>query len=519
MRKIFISIIILMLLIILLDNVFHNDNDDTLTRQINLTNKQVNSLNYLNSFDNVKLDINENDIVFNATKSISLLGVDLLNINENDIYDYFVSFETTYIQDIGIIFMKIKLNATTVLDQISVIGYPFFNKELNTSDISFEYFGKSLLASDLLNKTLDNQSVSNKSFFTLTNVTEGGGDNDIPVVNVTMPVLQISIAIINSGKDLISEEINKLQQIAPIDFWEDGPLHYILWYIKSEIAISNYNYNKTLSISSEALKDGYIDVQDKFSAWKFGFQTFNENGCAVISLYNLLVSQNRTPNLASLILLCELLNADLALGFLGVSPLSSELMYILSHTISTISTLILSLIQISSPFIAGIVTNILIAEKLDKANKWWEYMLIYASIPFQYVITLELVNQAILTAFTAVELVTEFYLEHLRGIPDILNILGYNELDISYLDYDRFINGTNNYGYFIITYFNTVPDFSIPSTLSVHTIFIKRNIQNEAGFSAYNNGYERYSNTFYQFVTNDYSAINKQFISGIIIRG
>ena len=250
---------------------------------------------------------------------------------------------------------------------------------------------------------------------------------------------------------------------------------------------------------------------------KFGFQSFDENGCGVISLYNLLVSQGRTPDLASLILLNELMNTDLGLGFLGVNPISNDLMAMLSNTVNTVFHLMQPVLHITSPIIAGGITAKLIEDELGASTKWWRDMLIWASLPIQYEITLVAVNAAIVAAVSTVSLVIDFYLEHLHGLPDVLNILGYNSLDVTYLNYDNFSSGRLGYGYFILTTFNNKPDFTNSDTLSAHTYFVKRDFINQTALTSYNNSPSNATNFYSLFAT--YADRNDQFISGITIKG
>ncbi|MDR2822456.1 MAG: hypothetical protein LBV58_02760 [Acholeplasmatales bacterium] len=284
------------------------------------------------------------------------------------------------------------------------------------------------------------------------------------------------------------------------------------------IALENYKHNKNQSLPTGAFKNGYIDDQDQFGGWKFGFKTFDENGCGVISLYNFLVSQNRTPDLASLILLCELMNADLGLGYLGLNPISNELMSCVSNLVAASLLIIGPLLHIYSPTIAEQITNLLISFELEQATEWWQELLINASIPIQYAAILVAVNAAIPIVILAVNFVTEFYPEHLCGIPDILRVLGYQSLDITYLSYDSSNSGRIAFGYFIITFFNKVPNFLDYTTLSAHTIFIKREIQNELLMTTYNNSSNNKTN-FYSFYTDEYSTRSSQFISGVTIKG
>lgn len=516
MKKISIFIFIVLISIFTMGVFKTNGSNEILTRSYDARNNQSEGLAYLNSYDNVELNISDNDTTFFATKSISSLNnVELLSSSSIDINDYFISFEATYVQDINIFFIKAKLNnSTMMIDQINLLGYPFFNDVLNRADISFEYFGIKFLASDLLDEGIEQQAITSQFFLEL----DAGGGGSTPV-NVTTPVLQISTAIINAGDTLVEDSINSLQDIIPVDFWEDGPLHYLLWYVKAEKAINNCNHNKSQTIPTNALLSGtsYIDHQYLLSNWKFGFQSFDNNGCGVISLYNLLVSQGRTPDLASLILLNELMNTDLGLGFLGLNPISNDLMVMLSNTVNTVFHLMQPVLHATSPIIAGIITAKLIEDELGASTKWWQDMLIWASLPIQYEITLVAVNAAIIAAVAAVDLVTDFYLEHLHGIPDVLNVLGYNSLDVTYLSYDSFNSGRLGYGYFILTTFNNVPNFANPSTLSAHTYFVKRDYLNQTSLTSYNNSPSNTTNFYSMFST--YADRNDQFISGITIKG
>lgn len=56
-------------------------------------------------------------------------------------------------------------------------------------------------------------------------------------------------------------------------------------------------------------------------------------------------------------------------------------------------------------------------------------------------------------------------------------------------------------------------------SFSAHTIFVKRDRQNQSAMTAYNNGYDNKFSTFYQFYTSNYDNRNTQFISGVTIKG
>ena len=122
----------------------------------------------------------------------------------------------------------------------------------------------------MLDNGIDQQSITGEFFLELD--TGGGSSTGSPSVNVTTPVLQISTSIINAGDTLIEDRINSLQDIVPVDFWEDGPLHYLLWYVKAEKAIDNYNHNKNEYSKTNSFPVGtllantdYIDNQNKLS--------------------------------------------------------------------------------------------------------------------------------------------------------------------------------------------------------------------------------------------------------------
>lgn len=517
-RKSILFVVITILSLALFSITFFKKHEKTLTRQLKINNHQKESLNYLKSYDNAKIEISEHDSIFNATKKLSSLSkIELLNTSNSDLTEYFFDFETIYVKDIGLVYMKVLLKKNdNSIDQINVTGYPFFNKNINKPDVSFEYFGDKILASDLTNKKVDNQTIGNNKFFIM-QLDDGGGSS----VDVTMPILEISLAIINSNKDLIQDTINKLKE-TEMDFWIDGPIHYVLWEAKKLLAIQNYMHNRKLSIPAESLKDGYIDKQNEFFKWKFGLKHLSDNGCGVISLYNFLVSQNRKPDLASLILLIELMNADLGFGCLGTNFISNELMQICSMSVTLSIRAMIPFLELFVPIIAGKITEKLIEDQLNLASHWWQKMLIYMSVPAVYKITLNTVYEVVLVGVTLIDVVTNFYLKHLHGIPDILEVLGYKELDNIYLSYDDFNQNREQYGYFIITFFNNVPNFTNFSELenfTAHIIFIKRKYKNKSELLTYNNGENIMFNNFTSFFTSNYATRNRQFIAGTTIKG
>ena len=518
MKKILSSILVFLIGVFVFSIFNQIDDMDYITRSYDDKMLKTDALAYLNDYHDVELSINDKDSTFYGTKDVKLLNnVELLSTESVNLDGLFVSFEATFVSDLNIYYIKTKLNRDLeVLDQINLIGYPFFNNSLNRVDISFEFFGHKFLASDLMDEVFEKQAISGGFFLELD---AGGGTGGSTTVDVTTPILQISISIINAGDTLVEDSINSLQDIVPVDFWEDGPLHYLLWYVKAEKAFDNYNHNKGQTIPTNALLTDtkYIDHQYLLSNWQFGFQSLNNNGCGIISLYNLLISQNRTPDLPSLILLNELMNTDLGLGFLGVSPIDNDLMIILSNTVNAVFQLMQPVLHLVSPVIAAVITTQLIESELEASTKWWQDMLIWASLPINYAITLVAVNAAIVAAVAVVDLVTDFYLEHLHGLPDVLEVLGYESLDVTYLSYDDFNSGRLEFGYFILTTFNGLPDFTDFNTLPAHTYFVKRDYVNQTSLTAYNNQTQSTTNFYSLFAT--YANRNDQFISGITIKG
>ncbi|MDR2822455.1 MAG: hypothetical protein LBV58_02755 [Acholeplasmatales bacterium] len=218
MKKNYVLIVLLLFVTVCLSAMFLKNDSEPVTRNLNADSSRKESLSYLNSFDEVQLDISEFDSTFIASKKVnSLSGVELLNTTLEQISEYSISFDATYVQEVGIVFFKINLNnSTSSVDEIDLVGFPFYNETIDQVDISFEYFGEIILASDLLYKSVDEQAASNKVYLLLTD--NGGGVDNPPVVNVTMPILQISIAIVNSGSDLIQEAINQLIVLNLVDF-------------------------------------------------------------------------------------------------------------------------------------------------------------------------------------------------------------------------------------------------------------------------------------------------------------
>ena len=130
MKKISIFIFIVLLSLFITGVLKLGESNEILARSYDTKESQSERLAYLNSYDNVELTISENDTSYFATKSInSLNDLELLSSNSIDPNDYFVSFEATFVQDVNIFFIKVKLNNSTgMIDQINLLGIHFSMK-------------------------------------------------------------------------------------------------------------------------------------------------------------------------------------------------------------------------------------------------------------------------------------------------------------------------------------------------------------------------------------------------------
>jgi len=234
----------------------------------------------------------------------------------------------------------------------------------------------------------------------------------------------------------------------------------------------------------------------------------NASGCAVMAIYNFLVSQGKNPHLPSLIALVELMNADFALGLLGMIPFDNSTIAFFTDLFEDAVLLITPLLSLTLNFLAVPITNLLITYELLGAS-WWEALMILASYPIQLAIVTATLQAALITIICSYCWIQTYYFSNYRGIPDILIALGC-KIVTKYFSYSSFETNAQNYGFFIITFWNSV------STWEAHTIFARRTYVNVDSFERYNE-FKATAN-FYSLFADSLSDAQTLFIGGSIIK-
>ncbi|MFA6859966.1 MAG: hypothetical protein WCR30_01090 [Clostridia bacterium] len=103
---------------------------------------------------------------------------------------------------------------------------------------------------------------------------------------------------------------------------------FIIFLIISSVLVStalsflNYSTNqKAFENFGYFDENGFINEQSELTNFKFGFSSFDTNGCGSIALYNVLKLANKTETLPNIIKQMDLYGQN-AFGYLGTNPVS-----------------------------------------------------------------------------------------------------------------------------------------------------------------------------------------------------
>ena len=200
----------------------------------------------------------------------------------------------------------------------TLYGYPFVNENGQT-DVKMDVHGTVVYASELLeDDKYEKDSVLSGTLpshvCVLADSSCDGGSSLYPVLSISQ-----SITTFDQAWGLDENSI-----IIP-DLYTVGPIPYLFYAAKMEMAKQDYRINST-----KAKPVGLIEDQFAYSDWKFGLSiggyggSISAAGCECIALFNLLFDCGANPDLATIIALTELSNADLFWGVFGSNPVPDE---------------------------------------------------------------------------------------------------------------------------------------------------------------------------------------------------
>lgn len=335
-------------------------------------------------------------------------------------------------------------------------GFPFID-EKGKYDVSIDYLGETALASQILSEPA---SLTQSDFLII--------DKEpslYPIASISIMFAEYSAALPLAHKC-----------VKVPDLLKDGPIEYALYETKISIACSHYIHNKEKKNPTDI-----INNQNDYADWKFGIgNNLSNNGCGVIAMFNLLFDSTAKPNLALLIALTELCNADLLWGIFGVNPIPDELLKTLPPLIEDCFDYVIA------PITAALIPTLsasIYTLGLTATPPW--LMPLLAPV---YVLSVETIvaslSAVLLSAAMFIKEFIPWYVENMHDIRDVISIVSSKRFD-SFSSLSSFDDCIRSKRQGIISFWNNVGnDGKVNIAKGAHTIYIKRQ---QDGFYSFNN--------------------------------
>lgn len=333
---------------------------------------------YLNSFENPSFSFASTYLSFSGALPVYRL-FELSHAERPQIKNYRINFDLAYITDLDLGRIEVSLinpyEEETIMTE-SIYVYPFEDDRGNRdieffmNDISFlgtEYVKQGFIERDIAGEVgklsahsavsqslmiekdvpmpvliehgddyLINPQITGLSFIQTTE-----GDTTPGTSGIIYPIVQIAVVLTS-----IDASVGLANKLFPRpDYFIEGATAVVYYHFKHRLAFYNFLNNSQLAIPRYNINEGWhINSQnmlnsDKYdydssiengsdyawAKWKFGLSNLKSSGCPVFSFFNLLIDSNSVlPDLAPLVSLFELCNADLLFAKAGVLPLDSS---------------------------------------------------------------------------------------------------------------------------------------------------------------------------------------------------
>ena len=328
---------------------------------------------YLNSFKNASFSFERGSNCFSGSMPVNGL-FEIKHAERPEVLTYMVNFDVTYIKKLELGQIKVSLLSSTNEEPImseNIYAYPFRDKRGNV-DIEFFMHDTSFFSSDFMSDgeikddkayeiaklsahSAVSQSIMLEKDYSRTYLIDQDGDVVVNDQNqasdfvetttgkttpessgIVYPVVAITTTLISTG---FSVGLANILFPRP-DFFVDGLTALALYEFKMAFAFIHYDHNKDLKMPHKASETSpYINNQDllnqdnyfhdqgedpydfAWAKWEYGFFNLNWSGCPVFAVYNMLIdSATSNVDLATLVLLFELCNADIGFGAVGALP-------------------------------------------------------------------------------------------------------------------------------------------------------------------------------------------------------
>ena len=470
---------------------------------------------YLQSFAGASFSFKKESISFNGSLPVGRL-FEIKHAERPQVLDYAVNFNVTYLPKLELGRIKVSLFSTPNAEPLmseNVYAYPF-RDERGNADIEFFMNGYSFKSSEFMSgreiKDDKAETIAKISAFSAVSqsimleaesetkylVEKDDGDfvvnahdkvKDYVYTTMTKTTPESSgviypIAAITTSLLSIGFSVGLANVLFPRpDFFVEGLAALVLYEFKMNLAFDNYDHNKNYVIprySVQEEQEGYINTQGwrnqnrinlepgdnpsdfAWEKWEYGFFNLRHSGCSVFAVYNMLVdSSTADVDLATLVLLFELCNADLLFAGVGSLPVDS-------WVAKTIANMLLGAFK-------GVILALMACLSLIPGIGW----LIFLLGGFFYIVTL----------------LVQAYIDNQRDLGAVLDILGcsysHGDFIIDYgYAFDGFVKDLESRRQGIVSYWHKLDSNGMPDiTGNAHFVYIRNDVSLDKKFRVYNN--------------------------------
>ena len=282
-----------------------------------------------------------------------------------------VFFDAKCIPEIGIIYFDVGLKNEIgeTLEQERLYCFPFFDDN-GIYDVKIDVHGFSLLASEIIELGPVEKNHHPDPHFSYMNLDGGGGGGSSTIYPIASMALSLSSY---TGATAIAASC-----VVIPDLLEDGPIPYVFYKFKMDIALAHYN-NNTNAYHNDPTSFIENQASGDYDNWLFGlFGNIAQDGCGPIAVHNMLYDSyvanggSKIP-FAAIIALFELCNADLLGGVFGANMIPNEMLEGIASTLTQNFDLYYA--SIVADFIHEIAVSIL--NNCIASSPWWLQAVLY----------------------------------------------------------------------------------------------------------------------------------------------
>lgn len=358
------------------------------------------------------------------------------------------------------------------------IGYSTIQN--NNLDVLFDFNGMPFYISEFLSNTNSNLT------------RDGFGEIGSSVIGISpsfyFPAL-ITYDLLNSANVLYRVG----QYVSIPNLLSSGPFSYLIYLIKSAFALGNYEQNCQLTNPTSKINNQTASI---YSNWKFGFSNISSSGCGVISLFNFLLDSHQGEtevSFATIILICELCNADLGFGFLGTNMITEALITnFVNNLEEAIINVILSTYELYMKQIVDAINSL--SDSIDIPVVDWILDFVVFVTGFLGDLAIDKLISTIVCAIEFIEMVVVCYVEFIGSFETIFTITT-NDYPLGvYYSYQSFYSVMYTRAQGFMVFWNTINENgTINFTDGAHYVYFKRKSSSE--FVAFNTSYGQLTRT------------------------